>query len=97
MLLEGPKRKKKACMQLSIVSKVAAADKKQICYPQPLAIMGPQSEPGHLSPGNAEASPSAPSCADKQCSEGGQSHVSSPSTNTHLPSVKIEAIGVMKP
>ncbi|KAH9564197.1 hypothetical protein CY35_04G012700 [Sphagnum magellanicum] len=97
MLLEGPKRKKKACMQLSIVSKVAPAHKKQICYPQPLAIMDPQSEPGQLSPGKAEASPLAPSCEDKQCLEGGQSHVSSPSTDTHLPSVKTEAIGAMKP
>ncbi len=97
MLLEGPKRKKKACMQLSIVSKVAPAHKKEICYPQPLAIMDPQSEPGQLSPGKAEASPLAPSCEDKQCLEGGQSHVSSPSTDTHLPSVKTEAIGAMKP
>ncbi len=79
------------------MSKVAPAHKKEICYPQPLAIMDPQSEPGQLSPGKAEASPLAPSCEDKQCLEGGQSHVSSPSTDTHLPSVKTEAIGAMKP
>ncbi len=97
MSSQGPKRKKKACMQVSTVSKVPPAHQKQICYPQPLAILGPHSEAGHLSLGNAEASPSAPSCADKQCLEGGQSLVSSPSTVAHLPSVKTEAIGSTKP
>ncbi len=76
---------------------VPPAHKKQICYAQPLAIMGPHAEPGHLSLGNAEASPWAPSCADKQFLEGGQSLVSPPSTVTHLRSVKTEAIGSMKP